>query len=74
MANLNQVPGTQAPTKNTPGGYFSANGDFNIQPSFQCGVNRLVLAAQNSYGVSRTIIEVDRRGGVCDVPTQGPTV
>ena len=60
--------------QNTPGGYFSYNGDFNIQPSFQCGINRLVLAAQNSYGVTRTIIEVNRKGGVCDVPTQGPTV
>lgn len=58
----------------TPGGEFAANGDFNINPSFQCGTSRLVLAAQNSYGVTRTILEVNRRGGLCDVSPQGPTI
>lgn len=58
----------------TPGGSYFANGDFNISPSFQCGTSRLVLAAQNSYGVTRTIIEVDRRGGVCEATPTGPTI
>ena len=48
--------------------------DFVLHPSFECGVSRFVLAAQNTYGTTRLILEVERKGGVCDAPIDGPTV
>ena len=57
-----------------PGGAISSTGVVDLNPSFYCGTSRLVLVSENTYGLTRAIIEVVRSGGVCDVATRGPTL
>ena len=58
----------------TPGGGLPAQGGFELQPSFQCGVSRMVLVSENTYGLTRFILDVDRRGGVCEVIDEEPAL
>jgi hypothetical protein len=65
--------GDRAIHQQTPGGdLFDHN--FFLKPSFECGTSRFVLAAQNTYGTTRVIFEVERVGGVCDTTIEGPTI
>ncbi len=57
-----------------PGGPISSTGVIDLNPSFYCGTSRLVLVSENTYGLTRAIIEVVRSGGVCDATTSGPTL
>jgi len=57
-----------------PGGAIPQSGLIDLHPSFYCGTSRLVLVSENTYGLTRAIIEVVRSGGVCDADTSGPTI
>ena len=59
--------------QSTPGDDLRDNA-FVLHPSFECGISRFVLVAQNTYGTSRLIFEVERSGGVCDSLIEGPTI
>ena len=58
----------------TPGGGLPVNGSFELNPSFQCGLSRMVLVSENTYGLTRLIMDVNRRGGVCDVTAEEPAL
>ena len=58
----------------TPGGNLPSGGSFELAPSFQCGESRLVLVSENTYGLTRLILDVERRGGVCDVASEEPAL
>ena len=58
----------------TPGGNLPTSGTFDLAPSFQCGESRMVLVSENTYGLTRMILDVDRRGGVCDVAAEEPAL
>ena len=58
----------------TPGGDLPTAYSFDLDPSFQCGLSRLVLVSENTYGLTRMIVDVDRRGGVCEVASSEPAL
>ena len=58
----------------TPGGALPKRGTFDLNPSFQCGLSRLVLVSENTYGLTRFILDVDRRGGVCEATNEEPAL
>ena len=63
----------RAYNQQTPGGNLVSQ-NFFLKPSFECGISRFVLAAQNTYGTTRVIFEVERQGGVCETTVLGPNL
>ena len=50
----------------TPGGENQGS-LISFDGSFLCGTSRVVIVAENTYGLTRAIFEVTRSGGLCAV-------
>ena len=51
-------------------GLYECNGstcNFIIKPSFQCGKQRLVMEVENGSGLTRAILQINRKGVICDL-------
>lgn len=54
----------------TPGADITS-ASFAFNASFECGTSRVVIVAENSYGLARMIVDITRDAGLCTVEPTG---
>ncbi len=62
--------GDGAVNANTPGASIDA-ASFTFNASFECGTSRMVIVAENSYGLTRLIVDITRSSGLCTITPTG---
>jgi hypothetical protein len=65
--------GDSAYSIETPGG-DNRGALIDFDGSFLCGKSRVVIVAENTYGLTRAIFDVTRSGGLCAVASAGHTL